>query len=332
MKPNPDFSTQPQPPLRLRRQRSTAIRRLFLRRSAAAGNSLPYRAARAVQADSLGRMGNLEVRLAVTRKDLHAVQKLRYQVFYKELLAEADAMTRVRRRDADSFDAICDHLLVLDHDIRERRKPKVVGTYRLLRQEAAMQHGGFYSQNEFDLEGLFAAHPVEFRFLELGRSCVLKPYRNRRTLELLWQGIWAYANRHAIDAMFGCASFAGVNPDEHALGLSFLHHYARADADWLMRAHPHLRQEMNLMQRGSIDPKAALRALPPLIKGYLRVGAKIGDGAVIDRQFGTIDVAVVMPMARINKRYLSHFGGRSVQTPAPATALAPAAAMMPQVN
>ncbi len=265
---------------------------------------------------TLGRLGELEVRLAATRKDLHHVQKLRYRVFYKELAAEADAVTRVRRRDADGFDAICDHLLVLDHGGKNRRRPKVVGTYRLLRQEMAARHGGFYSQSEFELTPLLAGRPADFRFLELGRSCVLKPYRNRRTLELLWQGIWAYACRHRIDAMFGCASFAGTEPRAHALGLSFLYHHARAEADWLVRPHAHLRTEMNLMDAADIDPRAALRALPPLIKGYLRVGAKIGDGAVIDHQFRTIDVAVVMPVSGIDKRYLTHFGNKPAAAPA----------------
>lgn len=287
------------------------VRRFLPRRVPGAARGFIYARGLKPTPDTLGRMGNLEVRLAATKRDLHRAQKLRYRVFYKELSAQPDAVTRVRRRDADAYDAICDHLLVLDHDMKERRKPKVVGTYRLLRQDMAALHGGFYTQGEFDIEPLLAARDRDFRFMELGRSCVLKPYRNRRTLELLWQGVWAYARRHQIDAMFGCASFSGTDPQAHALGLSFLHHYALADNDWLVRPHERLRQNMNLMPADAVDPKAALRALPPLIKGYLRVGAKIGDGAVIDHQFGTIDVAVVMPVSEIDARYLSHFGGRA---------------------
>lgn len=260
---------------------------------------------------SLGRFGSLEVKFATSKKDLHRAQNLRYRVFYKELSAQANAVTRVRRRDADAYDAICDHLLVLDHDAKGLRKPKVVGTYRLLRQEVAVKNGGFYSQSEFNLEPLITARPDDFQFLELGRSCVLQPYRNRRTLELLWQGIWAYARRYNIDAMFGCASFPGTDPATHALGLSFLYHHARAEKEWLVRPHPYLRQEMDLIAASNINPKDALRALPPLIKGYLRAGAKIGDGAVVDYQFKTTDVAVVMPVADIEERYLSHFGNKT---------------------
>ena len=146
------------------------------------------------------------------------------------------------------------------------------------------------------------------RFLELGRSCVLAPYRNKRTVELLWHGIWTYVLQHNLDVMIGCASLEGTDPDKLALQLSFLHHYARAPEAWRARALPHRYVEMNRLRRSAIDPKAALRALPPLIKGYLRLGATFGDGAVIDRQFGTTDVLVILPVATINARYVAHFG------------------------
>jgi putative hemolysin len=183
----------------------------------------------------------------------------------------------------------------------------VVGTYRLLGQEAADRHGGFYSENEFDLSGLTARHRG-LRFLELGRSCVLPPYRNKRTVELLWHGVWTYVRRHRYDVMIGCASLDGTNPDRLALPLSFLHHFAAAPADWTATAHRSRRVEMNRMAKEAINPKAALRELPPLIKGYLRLGAFIGNGAVIDHQFGTTDVLVIMPVSAISERYIAHFG------------------------
>jgi L-ornithine Nalpha-acyltransferase len=146
------------------------------------------------------------------------------------------------------------------------------------------------------------------RFLELGRSCVLPRYRNKRTVELLWHGIWSYVRQHRLDVMIGCASFEGTDPDRLALPLSFLHHYAQAPEAWRARAHSSRRVEMNRMAKQAINPKAALHELPPLIKGYLRLGATIGDGAVIDHQFGTTDVLIVMPVSAINARYIGHFG------------------------
>jgi putative hemolysin len=182
-----------------------------------------------------------------------------------------------------------------------------VGTYRLLRQEVAERDGGFYTAREYAIGPLLAAHPG-LRFLELGRACVLKPYRNKRTVELLWHGIWTYVLHHRVDVMFGCASLEGTDPRRLALPLSFLHHHARASAEWGASALRDRRADLDLLAKEAVDPRAALQALPPLIKGYLRVGATFGDGAVVDRQFGTTDVLVILPVSAINPRYIDHFG------------------------
>lgn len=259
----------------------------------------------------LGRIGSLEVRLATTKREVRQAQRLRYRVFYNEMSAVPNAACRLAQRDMDHFDAICDHLLVLDHDGPRKAfrayKPKVVGTYRLLRQEVADRFFGFYTASEFDVKPLIQANP-NLRFLELGRSCVLKPYRNKRTVELLWQGIWTYVQHHRIDVMFGCASLEGTDPAAMALPLSFLHHFARSPEEWNVKALPDRFVGMGLMSKDSIDAKAALHSLPPLIKGYLRLGGSIGEGAVIDRQFGTTDVLVMLPVKAINPRYIGHFG------------------------
>jgi putative hemolysin len=258
---------------------------------------------------TLGRIGSLEVRLARSAAEVRRAQRLRYRVFYEEMSAVADAKTLIARRDIDPFDAFCDHLLVIDHAASRHavRKPAVVGTYRLLRQKVAERAGGFYSASEFNVGALLARHR-DCQFLELGRSCVLPAYRNKRTVELLWHGIWTYVLQHQLGAMIGCASLEGTDPDRHAQSLSFLHHFARAPEAWRTRALPHRYVEMNRLRRNAIDPKAALHALPPLIKGYLRIGAVFGDGAVVDRHFGTTDVLVVLPVSTIDQRYVAHFG------------------------
>src|SRR5262249_39183619 len=161
---------------------------------------------------------------------------------------------------------------------------------------------------EYDIAPLIAAKSPRYRFMELGRSCVLKPYRTKRTVELLWHGLWTYIREHNVDVMIGCASFEGIDPREHAMALSFLHHHALAPPDWRVRAHDHLRVDMNLIPKERVNAKEALKALPPLIKGYLRLGAFVGDGAVIDRQFGTTDVLIVLPVEKIDPRYFEHFG------------------------
>jgi putative hemolysin len=259
----------------------------------------------------LGAFGPLEVRLATTKKEIRKAQRLRYKIFYEEGGATADRTAALIRRDICPFDAACDHLLVIDHAAVNRfgkPKPKVVGTYRLLRQDRAEAHQGFYSAQEYDIAPLLARHASK-RFLELGRSCVLAPYRSKRTLELLWRGIWAYTKHYRIDALFGCASLEGTNPLAHAASLSFLSHFANASEEWNVRALQARHVPMQILNRDSVDKRRALAALPPLIKGYLRCGAKIGDGAVVDRQFGTTDLFIIMPVAELDLRYIEHFGG-----------------------
>jgi putative hemolysin len=259
---------------------------------------------------SLGAFGSLEVRLATTKKEVRKAQRLRYKVFYEEGGAQADRTAALIRRDVCPFDASCDHLLVIDHWALNRfgkPKPKVVGTYRLLRQERAAQHG-FYSAQEYDIAPLLVRHGGK-RFLELGRSCVLAPYRSKRTLEVLWRGIWAYTKHYRIDALFGCASLEGTNPLAHAASLSFLSHFAGASEEWRVRALDPRHVPMQMLDRDALDKRRALAALPPLIKGYLRCGARVGDGAVVDPQFGTTDVFIIMPVAELDLRYIEHFGG-----------------------
>lgn len=261
---------------------------------------------------TLGRIGDLEVRLARTVGEVKRAQELRYRVFYEEMSAIADARALMTRRDADEFDPICDHILVIDHSRSEmkafgRKHAPVVGTYRLLRQEVAERGPGFYTADEFDVQPLIERHS-RLRFLELGRSCVLPSYRGKRTVELLWQGVWAYILAHRIDVMFGCASLEGTDPHRLAMPLSFLHHHARAPEEWRVSAIASRSVDMHRLAKEAVDPKLALHALPPLIKGYLRLGASIGDGAVVDHQFGTTDVCMVLPVSRISQRYIDFYG------------------------
>ncbi|MGF7158967.1 putative hemolysin [Rhodoligotrophos appendicifer] len=243
-----------------------------------------------------------------------AAQSLRYRVFYEELNARASAETLIWRRDADAFDAICDHLLVLQTENGDTSSDairigdaQVVGTYRLLRQEVAQRNAGFYTQDEFDIATLVGSKPA-LKFLELGRSCVLKPYRTKPVVELLWQGIWNYVRLHQLDVMLGCASLEGTDLDALRLPLKFLHDEFSAPAEWYVRAQPDRYVPMDSPGLPPVDPRQAMRSLPPLIKGYLRLGAYIGDGAVVDHQFNTVDVLIILPVTSINNRYFSHFG------------------------
>lgn len=260
---------------------------------------------------TLGQLGPLEVRLARTASEVRKAQNIRYRVFYEEMAAIPDINALATHRDMDSYDPICDHMLVLDHEVApkafRRKKPRVVGTYRLLRQEIADMNGGFYTSGEYDIQPVLDSH-TNLRFLELGRSCVLKPYRNKRTVELLWHGVWSYVLMHNIDVMIGCASLEGTDPERLATPLSFLHHNCLAPEEWRVKALPERYTSMNRMPKEAVDARAALHALPPLIKGYLRLGAFVGDGAVVDHQFNTTDVLIVLPVAGISTRYINYYG------------------------
>ena len=242
-----------------------------------------------------------EVRLARDRSEIAAFQALRYRVFYEELGAVADRRAAALKRDFDDFDGVCDHLLVIDHD---RLSAAVVGGYRLLRKSVALARGGFYTAAEYDIGGL-AAQPGEA--LEMGRSCVHAKYRHGAVIQLLLRGIAAYVARHRINLIFGCASLPGADPESLALPLSYLayHHLAPSALRPVALAERYV--EMKRMAPEAIDTRAALGALPPLIKGYLRAGGLVGDGAVIDRQFGTVDVCMVIDTAGISDKFRQRF-------------------------
>ncbi|MFC3124878.1 GNAT family N-acetyltransferase [Pseudoroseomonas globiformis] len=249
------------------------------------------------------RTGNLGVRIATDAGEVEAAQALRYRIFYEELGAHPDEETALLRRDCDDFDAVADHLLVLDHDLGEG-SAGVVGTYRLIRRGAAARVGGFYSASEYDL-GPLLSQPGEI--LELGRSCVDERYRNRQAMQLLWSGIAAYVSRHQIGLMFGCASLPGTDLDQLASPLSYLHSSHLAPPELRPRALTERFVAMDRLDPASIDPRQALAELPPLVKGYLRLGGFVGDGAVVDQQFNTTDVCVVVKTELVTEKYSRHY-------------------------
>ncbi|MGE0256352.1 MAG: GNAT family N-acetyltransferase [Alphaproteobacteria bacterium] len=252
--------------------------------------------------DDLG-SGTLELRLAADAADLAAAQALRYRVFYDEMAARPTPEMMARGHDFDEFDALCDHLLVID-SARGRGADGVIATYRLLRGEVADRNRGFYTAGEYEIDCL-RTYPG--RILELGRSCVDAGYRSRPTMQLLWAGIARYVLHYGIRLMFGCASLHGTDAARLAMPLSYLYHFHLAPPALRPRALADRRVDMNFMPADRISEKEALAALPPLVKGYLRLGAFIGDGAVVDEQFNTTDVCIIVNTELITERYYRHY-------------------------
>lgn len=259
------------------------------------------------------KLGSLEVRLAQTAEEVDAAQALRYRVFYEEMGAKPTPAMEARQRDFDGLDDHCDHLLVLDH-MRKDKNP-VIGTYRLIRRNAANSFGRFYSSGEYDISPLIQ-YPGEI--LELGRSCIDAEYRTGQVMQILWRGLTAYVFRYDIRLMFGCASLPGIDPQALALPLSYLYYHHLAPPGLRPKALPERYIDMRLMPREAfdpnvafdslkVDPRSGANSLPPLIKGYIRVGGFVGDGAVIDHQFNTTDVCIIVKTDLITSRYIRHY-------------------------
>ncbi len=265
-------------------------------------NHGPFASAHARAAPSLA---DLSVRLATCPEEIRAAQQLRYQVFYEEGGAHADARTLAEARDVDALDDIADHLIVID-----RRRAEaginlgVVGNYRLLRDEARPRDRDFYTSQEFDISVLLQG---DLRLLELGRSCILREYRHRLVLQLLWTALARYVAEHRIDLLFGCASFPGTDPAAIAEQLSYLHHHHLAPEPQRPHAIGPDAVAIDSWSGIAFDPAKVFKHMEPLIRGYLRLGATIGRGAHIDRHFNTIDVCIVLPTAQLSSRFLRRF-------------------------
>lgn len=252
--------------------------------------------------------GNLEVRLARTAQELKASQSLRYKIYVGEIGAKPTPENEAAKLDRDQFDPVCDHLLVFD---KQDGIEKVVGTYRLLRRKPMEQVGSFYSASEYDIATMMN---YDGNVLEVGRSCVDEAYRNRAAMQLLWRGITAYIEQFDIDILFGCGSLYGADLEKHKQTLAYLYHYHLAPEELRITALPDLYHEMNLIAKDEIkSPARIFASLPPLIKGYLRLGGFIGDGAVLDPVFNTTDIAIIVKTKALTMKYMDRYASESLR-------------------
>jgi L-ornithine Nalpha-acyltransferase len=246
-------------------------------------------------------LSRYRVKPAETEAERAGAQRLRYRVFVEEMGAGATPEQRAARREWDRFDPYFDHLILEDRDPAVVDPlDRVVGVYRLMRDEAARAGRGFYGAGEYDLTPIEASGRAS---VELGRSCVAPEHRGGPAMHLLWNGLASYVLERRIELLFGVASFRGTDPAPMAESLAFLHHEHLAPPDLRVRARPEHFLDMNLMPRAAVDPARALQGIPSLIKAYLRVGGCVGEGAFVDAAFNTIDVCVVMDTARMTERY-----------------------------
>ena len=200
--------------------------------------------------------------------------------------------------DSDEFDELCDHLVVIDKSVSENY---VVGTYRLLLRQVSDASQKFYSQSEFDISNLFFQKDAVL--LEAGRSCVKKEYRDGRIIKLLWRALAKYITNSRSNYIFGCASFPSSNSKIFSSQLSYLHHFHSPPKSLSTFPLEKLKAKFELIEKRLIDKESEFRKLPPLIKAYLRVGAYVGSGAIIDKNFNTTDVLIILDSKRLLKKY-----------------------------
>lgn len=254
----------------------------------------------------LATLGSLQARLAVTQAEIETAQRLRYRVFIEERgLYLGEQHDCQERADRDDFDAACDHLLIVDTADRHSGENGVVATCRLL-PAMRRQAIGFYSEREFDLS-IFLQHHQEFNALELGRSCVSQSHRNKRAMETLWRGIWAYIQRNKIGLLFGCASIPSHDRARVHAALRYLNDYAAAPQEWNVGALPHCRTVTTDTPAPQSSPREIFGGLPPLLKAYLRLGARAASEAAEDKEFETTDVFVALRVHDIARRYAEHY-------------------------
>lgn len=246
----------------------------------------------------------LSVRLARDGRDLRAAQRLRYRVFVEELGGSGSLIDHDRRLEIDAFDAVFDHLLLIDPTRSAEDLEDVVGVYRLLRSDKLTNDARFYSEDEFDLTPLRATGR---RLMELGRSCVDPDFRGGTAMLLLWNGVAEYVLQNDVEIMFGAASFHGTDLPALAQPFSFLYHNHLAPIELRVSARAASRAGMNTVALDQIDTRAAMAAIPPLIKAYLRLGGYVGDGAWVDHAFNTTDVCVVMDTQAMSARHRAFY-------------------------
>ncbi|KIC48801.1 GNAT family N-acyltransferase [Tateyamaria sp. ANG-S1] len=243
------------------------------------------------------------IALADTDADLQDAQRLRYDVFVRELGGGGPLVDHEAGLERDRFDPFFDHLLLHDDAVGQ-----VVAVYRMLRPEQAEAAGQFYSEDEYDLAPLRATGR---RLLELGRSCVHADYRGGPAMFHLWNGLADYIDRHGIEILFGVASFHGTDTGRLAQPLSLLHHRHLAPEHLRVRARPPHAVSMNLLSEAEIDRRAAMLEVPALIKAYLRLGGVVGEGAFVDHGFNTTDVCLIMDTAAMSERQKRIYGAQA---------------------
>lgn len=238
---------------------------------------------------------------AASEADVRAAQRLRYVIFAGEMGARLTAPPSTEPGyDADRFDDYCDHLLVYVTDTHGEKPARLVGTYRMLSPDGARRAGGYYTETEFDLAPL---QPLRASAVELGRACVDARWRNGGVIMALWSELGSYMLRHRLNVMFGCAS---IGVGDGGLQARRIWQHVRQSHLAAYEWHVQARRPLDRLDECS-DACFSLRDVPPLLKGYLRCGAKVLGPPALDTAFNTADLPIMLRLDELSARYRKQF-------------------------
>ena len=255
----------------------------------------------------LANSSELEVRLTKNREEIFEAQQLRYKVFVEEFGAEVSNENKYQNIERDKFDKYCDHLILIDKSSKNLEgKPIIVGTLRLLEANIANKFCGFYSSTEYNLDKILE---LKKNILEIGRVCLKRNYRGYVALHLLWLGLGDYVLKRDITIIFGVASFHGNDPSMFSSALSLLNHKFGASQKLDFKALASSSIDMNMILFEKLDQIKAMQQMPSLIKAYLRMGARVANGAFVDTKFNTIDIGIVIDVDLMDRKYKELYGG-----------------------
>lgn len=245
-----------------------------------------------------------EIRFTKNKDELIESQRLRHKIFIDEIVASNKKKAK-SRIEKDKFDDYYKHLIIIDHkDPTLYPKGKIVGVTRIMLSDEIHKEIGFYSSQEFNLSPIIS---TQKKCLEIGRTCIDPSYRNTLILHYLWIEIGAFCSKNDVELLFGVASFRGNNVKKISMALSFIHHEYLAPSEMRPKALKDGFIAMNIIQKSAINKLNALKQMPSLLKSYLRLGAKVGEGAFIDKELNTIDILIIVDVLKMTKKYKVYY-------------------------
>ena len=246
-----------------------------------------------------------EIRFIQNKVELIESQKLRHKVFIEEMGGSRNNLSLISNSESDKFDDFCRHLIIIDHkNSTQFPNGKIIGVTRLMLTEDSENGIGFYCSQEFNLNPIIS---TKKECLEIGRICIHNEYRNTLVLHYLWIELGSFCSKRGVKILFGVASFTGNNIKKIEMALSHIHNDYLAPPKIRPMALEHGYIKMNMVPKEEINKLNALKQMPSLLKSYLRLGAKVGEGAFIDKELNTIDILIMLDVSNMTNKYKLYY-------------------------